>query len=246
MNALVFAAGRGTRLRPYTNDRPKALVEVGGVPMLERVILKLKAAGIKKVVVNVHHFAGKIVEFLESKENFGIDIAISDETDLLLETGGGILKASKLLGEEPFIVHNADILTDFPVEQMVNSHLRSKADVTLLVDNRKTSRYLFFDKNNRMSGWGNVAEEKYLPAGFVPDASVRPLAFGGVHILDSSVLEPLARFATERNLDAFSIIPFYADACRQIVINGFTPDETYRWIDIGKPESLAEANRLFE
>lgn len=246
MNALIFAAGLGTRLRPYTNDRPKALVEVGGVPMLERVILKLKEAGVKKIVVNVHHFAGKIVEFLNLNDNFGMDIAISDETDLLLETGGGILKAEKLLGNEPFIVHNADILTDFPIGQMIERHVQSGADITLLADRRKTSRYLFFDTVHRMKGWGNMPENKFLPEGFVPDDSVCPLAFGGVHILNQSVFEPLTRFAAERSLRAFSIIPFYADVCRDLVIKGFTPDKSYRWIDIGKLESLAEANRLFE
>lgn len=246
MNALIFAAGLGTRLRPYTNDRPKALVEVGGVPMLERVILKLKESGIKKIVVNVHHFAEKIVEFLQSKDNFGLEIAISDETGLLLETGGGILKAEKLLGNEPFIVHNADILTDFPIEEMIERHIKSGADITLLADSRKTSRYLFFDENKRMKGWGNLPENKFLPEGFEPDNNVTPLAFGGVHILNPSVFAPLSQFAADRNLTAFSIIPFYADSCRCLVINGYTPDKTYRWIDIGKPESLAEANRLFE
>lgn len=246
MNALIFAAGLGTRLRPYTNDCPKALVEVGGVPMIERVILKLKDTGIKKIIVNVHHFAEKIVGFLQSKDNFGLDIAISDETGRLLETGGGILKAEPLLDDEPFIVHNADILTDFPIEKMIERHLKLSADVTLLADTRKTSRYLFFDDEKKMKGWGNITDNKFLPEGFVPDKNVTPLAFGGVHILNPSVFEPLGSFAAERNLTKFSIIPFYADVCNQLVITGYTPDEGYRWIDIGKPESLVEANRLFK
>ena len=246
MNALVFAAGLGTRLRPLTNDRPKALVEVGGVPMLQRVILKLKEADIKKIVVNIHHFAPKIVEFLKSNDNFGIDIEVSDETDKLLETGGGILKARKLLGDEPFIVHNADILTDFPIKEMIEYHQNTNADITLLADDRKTSRYFFFNRENRLEGWGNISEQKYLPEGFTPNENVHPLAFGGIHILNPSIFEPLKKYADVHNLEAFSIVPFYVESCKQLMINGYTPAEKYQWIDIGKPESLAVANSLFE
>ncbi|MDE5572414.1 MAG: nucleotidyltransferase family protein [Muribaculaceae bacterium] len=246
MNALIFAAGLGTRLRPLTNDRPKALVEVGGVPMLQHVIMKLKNAGINKIVVNVHHFAPKIVEFLNCNDNFGLDIQVSDETDKLLETGGGILKAHKLLGDEPFIVHNADILTDFPIKEMIECHQKSNADVTLLADDRKTSRYFFFNGTNRLVGWGNVSEKKFLPEGFTPDDTVTPLAFGGVHILNPTVFKPLKRYAENNSLDAFSIVPFYVESCQKLMINGYTPSEKYQWIDIGKPESLAVANSLFE
>ena len=150
MKAIIFAAGLGTRLRPLTNDRPKALVEVGGVAMLEHVIKRLINHGIDEIVINTHHFGDKIIEFVKTKNNFGITIHISDERDLLLDTGGGILKARKWLdGNDPIIIHNADILTDFDLHKMVKQHVDNNADVTLLVTDRKTSRYFYINKNAR-------------------------------------------------------------------------------------------------
>ena len=149
MKALVFAAGLGTRLRPLTDHKPKALVELCGVTMLERVITNIKNCGITDVVVNVHHFGDQIIDFLKNKDNFGINITISDERDLLLDTGGGILKARHLLeGDEAFLVHNADILTDLNLAEMIAYHKANGADVTLLAKQRSTQRYLVFGENN--------------------------------------------------------------------------------------------------
>ncbi len=239
MNALVFAAGLGTRLRPFTLHHPKALVEVGGMPMLQRVLLKLKNAGVGLVVVNVHHFAYQIIEFLNANQRFGLDLVVSDERDHLLDTGGGILKAAPLLGEDaPFIVHNADILTDFPIDEMISFHDCRGNDVSLLVAARKTSRYLYFDRDDRLAGWGNISTGEHLPDGFTPDSSMSQLAFGGVHVISPSVLPVLSGYAPD---EAFPIVPFYVDKCRHLKIGGFQPAADYHWHDIGKPESLAEA-----
>ena len=146
MKAMIFAAGLGTRLRPLTDHMPKALVPVAGKPMLERVILRLKEAGFNEIMVNIHHFGEQIIDFLRAHDNFGTEIHISDERGMLLDTGGGIKKARPFLdGQEPFLVHNADILTDIDLAGLYRHHLESDAESTLLVSERKTSRYLLFD-----------------------------------------------------------------------------------------------------
>lgn len=157
MKAMIFAAGLGTRLRPLTNDRPKALVEVGGKPMLEHVITRMIDAGFEDITVNIHHFGQKIIDFLDAKNNFGINIHISDERDLLLDTGGGILKAKKFLdGNEPFLVHNADILTSLDLKAFYDWHCKDTDTVaSLLVKHRDTARYLLFDHNDKLKGWIN-------------------------------------------------------------------------------------------
>lgn len=244
MKAMVFAAGLGTRLRPLTMEKPKALVEVGGVPALQRVIEKLKAAGVSEMVVNVHHFARQVEDFLSRNDNFGIQLHVSDENDLLLDTGGGILKARQWLdGNEPFIVHNADIITDFDINRMVDRHRRADADVTLLTADRATSRYLCFDGDGRLHGWLNVKTGQTRPAGFYPDGSLRQLAFGGVHVISPSVFDRLARYSAD---EVFSIIPFYSDSCRDLIIKSFMIPAGSNWVDIGKPETLEQANKLFD
>lgn len=248
MKALIFAAGLGTRLKPFTLNHPKALVPVAGVPMLQRVIMKLKDAGVNHMVVNVHHFSSQIVSFLESHNNFGVDIAISDETDLLLDTGGGILAASRLIGDEgPVIVHNADIITDFDINKMVEAHERSGADATLLVADRSTSRYLLIDDGLRMRGWTNAKTgEVRMPNAVdcAPKAdALRMLAFGGVHVISPSIFPALEAYAEGEKV--FPIMPFYIRECGDLSIRGYMPTESYRWFDVGKPESLAAADDAF-
>lgn len=243
MKAMVFAAGLGTRLRPFTLEHPKALVPVGGVPMLQRVIEKLRDTGVTEMVVNVHHFAGQIEQFLRDNDNFGLTIHVSDERRLLLDTGGGILKARQWLdGSEPFIVHNADILTDFDLRGMVDAHKSSGADVTLLTADRVTSRYLCFDSDNRMCGWLNEKTGQVRPEGFIPEG-MSCMAFGGVHVISPAVFERLDRYAAD---EVFSIIPFYADACSGMIIKSYMIPSSSRWFDIGKPETLELANKIFE
>lgn len=247
MKAMIFAAGLGSRLGAITQHKPKALVEVGGVPMLKRVILKLKDAGVSEFVVNVHHHALDIEDYLSANENFGVDIRVSDERELLLDTGGGLLHARRLLdGNEPIIVHNVDIMTDFDVAGMVAAHERSRSDATLLVAQRKTSRYLLFDDRMRLAGWTNVntGEVRSPWTGDVEPGRLRMLAFGGVHIVDpSTVFDALSEYGGGEN-QVFSITPFYTDSCRRLKINGYIPEEDYNWIDIGKPESLMAAESI--
>lgn len=243
MKAMIFAAGLGTRLRPLTNDRPKALVEVGGVAMLERVITRLKSHGITEIVINIHHFGEKIIEFIKENNNFGITIHISDERDLLLDTGGGILKAQQWLdGNEPIIIHNADILTDFDLHKMVEQHINSNADATLLVADRKTARYFYIGENNRLNGWTNISTGEVKPADYIALNTDKLRAFGGVHIVSSSIFSELQNYSTEPK---FSITPFYIDRCKDLKIMGYTPNEKYQWHDIGKIESIAIAEQEF-
>ncbi len=238
MKAMVFAAGLGTRLRPLTDDRPKALVEVDGVPVLQRVIMNLIRFGFDDVVINVHHFADKIERFLERNDNFGIDITVSDERQLLLDTGGGIAAASEsLAGDEPFLVHNVDILTDLDLGKLYRSHCESGADATLLTSDRATSRYLLFDRENRMKGWTNVSTGEVLPSGLDVEGLVKR-AFGGIHVISPSMLKPLCAYAPQR---PFSIVPFYVSVCRDMFIKSYEPDSDYFWFDIGRHSTLAAA-----
>lgn len=237
---MVFAAGLGTRLKPFTLQHPKALVPVAGVPMLRRVLEKIKEAGIEDVVVNVHHFAGQIIDYLKDNRNFGLNIHISDESGLLLDTGGGILHARKWLEGDTFLVHNADILTDFSLREMIECHNASKADVTLLCAFRDTSRYLLFERDNRMCGWENVKTGEIKPSGLKTEDLI-PRAFGGVHILGPKVLDMLQKYASKEGKEVFSIVPFYVSSCADLDIRSFTPSGPCRWHDVGKPESLAEA-----
>lgn len=243
MKALIFAAGLGTRLGAITRTMPKALVEVGGEPMLKRVIIKLKAAGISDMVVNVHHHAQMIRDYLAVNHNFGANISISDESESLLDTGGGLLKAKELLGtDSPIVLHNADILTDFDIREMIGTHLGSDSDVTLLVAERQTSRYLLFDESMRMRGWTDIRTGEIRSPWTADEiADCHKLAFGGVHIVNPTVFKLLESFSHEPK---FSITPFYTASCRELRITGFKPAKTYNWVDIGKPDALKAAQNI--
>lgn len=239
MKAMIFAAGLGTRLRPLTDHMPKALVPVAGKPMLERVILRLKEAGFNEITVNIHHFGEQIIDFLRFHNYFGTELHISDERGMLLDTGGGIKKARPFLdGEKPFLVHNADILTDLDLAALYRHHLESSAESTLLVGERKTSRYLLFDADCHLHGWVNKSTGEVKPEGLdYPEEPYRELAFGGIHVISPSLFRLMEG---ERWDGKFSIIPFYLSACTRTRIQGYLP-ENIRWFDIGKPETLAEA-----
>ncbi len=243
MKAMVFAAGLGTRLRPLTDNCPKALVEVNGVPMLEHVIRHITDCGFDEIIVNVHHFGDMVIDFVNSKK-WDAKVHISDERGELLDTGGGILKVRNMLDDgNPFLVHNADILTDLDLSAMFRHHAETGADVTLLVAQRETVRYLLFDKAYRLQGWTNIMTGEVRPGGFKYDKDVHiPMAFGGVHVISPTIFDSLARYSTERK---FSITPYYVSACRELKIMGYSPSENYRWFDIGKPETLALAEASF-
>lgn len=239
MKALVFAAGLGTRLRPLTNNMPKALVPVGGVPMLERVIRNLISYGFDEIIVNVHHFADQIIDFLKEKDNFGVKIIVSDERDELLETGGGILKVRKYLeGDEPFLVHNADILTDLDLSKLVEYHQANNADVTLLGAHRQTQRYLLFDQKLVLKGWCNKATGEVKPQGFeyIP-GKYEEFAFGGIHMISPTIFDTLQNYATEHK---FSIVPYYLSVCDKLKIQCYSATN-YSWFDVGKMETLRMA-----
>lgn len=244
MKAIIFAAGLGTRLQPFTLSHPKALVEVNGKPMLQRVIERLRNAGITQIVVNVHHFAPQIVEFINRNDSFGCDIKISDESSLLLDTGGGIAKAADMLdGDEPFIAYNADILSDFDINKMIEAHKNSGADVTLLTSTRSSSRQLYFDSSHRLRGWQNLKTGECRPASFSPDESCSGASFNGIHIINRKALQLLKRHAAVKPV--FSITPFYIDNISNLDIRSYTPVETYQWYDIGRNETLAAARTGF-
>lgn len=241
---MIFAAGLGTRLRPLTDTKPKALVPADGKPMLEHVIRRLTGSGFDEIVINIHHFGQQIIDFLQANDNFGAEIHISDERGELLETGGGIRKARKWLEQgEPFLIHNADILTDLDLKAFYGYHLRHKADVTLLTAERPTSRYLICDKENRLCGWTNTKTGEIKPAGFKPEQQLHHrLAYGCVQVVSPVIFERLEHFTEEHK---FSIFSFYLAVCRELKIMCHSP-KGYNWFDIGTPEKLAQAEKWLQ
>lgn len=242
MKAFILAAGLGTRLKPWTLSHPKALVPVGGVPMLERVIVSLRKQGFDYIVVNVHHFAGQIVEFLDSKD-FGVEIHISDESETLLDTGGAILHAAPLLCDdsEPFLLHNVDILSDADLCGLMQAHRESGRLSTLLVSRRESSRQLIFSPDMTLQGWHNLATGEYRPEGFVPHNDMAGLAFSGIHVMSPVMIEKMRRLGWH---DAFPVMDMFLSMTADGCIGGLCAD-SLNIIDIGKPQTLEIARSLF-
>jgi NDP-sugar pyrophosphorylase family protein len=243
MKAMVLAAGLGTRLRPLTNDRPKALVEVAGHTLLEITLTRLRAFGVREVIVNVHHFADLVVDYLKKNNNFGMRVEISRE-EVLLDTGGGLKKAGWFFlegsGDEPFLLHNVDVISTIDLNRLVQFHRGHDALVTLAVQHRKTSRYLLFDDQNQLCGRQSGSDqppEIVRPSAHVPSTHTQALAFSGVHVISSRFL-PLM---TEQGV--FSIIASYLRLAGQgEKILAFPADDSY-WRDLGKPENIAQAEQ---
>ncbi len=248
MKALIFAAGLGTRLKPLTDDRPKAMVEVAGKPMLQHVIERVAAAGFHDITINIHHFGQTIIDFLESNHHFGLNIHISDERGQLLDTGGGILKARQWLdGDEPFLVHNTDIISTLDLKAFYDYHCDHDALATILVKQRETQRYFLFDESDRLCGWTNKATGEIKPDPVkLQGLSLQELAFGGLHVISTRIFPELERYHRKTGEDKFSITPFYIKQCTHHLIQGYHPDEDYKWMDIGKPETLAMAQALLQ
>lgn len=243
MKAMIFAAGLGSRLKPLTDTMPKALVPVAGCPMLEHVILKLKASGFTEIVINIHHFGEQIIDFLKTNNDFGLTIHISDERDRLLDTGGGIRKARLFFENsgEPFLVHNVDILSDMNLKELYDSHMQSGSVATLLASRRTTSRYLLFDTERKLRGWINKDTGQVKPEGFHYDESLyREYAFSGIHIFSPAVFRLMEAPRWEGK---FSIMDFYLATCGQTDYSGYLA-EKLELIDIGKPETLARAEEF--
>lgn len=230
MNAMIFAAGLGTRLRPLTDNCPKALVKVKGKSLLEHNIIKLKEAGFDHIVVNVHHFGQQIIDFLKENDNFGIDIKVSDERELLLDTGGGIRKALSLFSNnDPVLIHNVDILSTIDLRSIYQRHVANNCEATLCIAPRKTSRYLLFDQDMRMRGWTNIT------TGEVKGEKAENMyAFSGIHIINHGLCSVL----DEMNKDVFPIMEFYLSNCAKHIFKGEILPENIKWVDCGKPESL--------
>lgn len=251
MNAMIFAAGHGSRLAPLTDNCPKALLSVGHMPMIEHAITMLRdCVGVNRVVINVHTHADKIeIWARENAERLAVEIVLSDERDCLLDTGGGLLKAENLLVKdedilEPIVLYNADILTDINLREMVVNHKQSGACATLLTSDRKTSRKLLFDLSGRMRGWLNSETGDTKPPVIHDVNKLNSLAFGGIHVVDRSVFKHLHDYADEVG-QIFSITSFYTAVCNCMKIMSWKQPIGTRWIDAGKPESYAEANRLW-
>ena len=237
MRALVFAAGLGTRLKPLTDTLPKALVPIAGQPLLYHVISKLKAAGIDDLVINVHHFADSIIDYVHSQDDFGIKVSFSDERDMLRETGGGIRHARHLLEGERFLVHNVDILSDLDIDWFI-SQARPGAISNVLVSDRETKRYLLFDDDMRLVGWTNVqtGEVKSPYPGLDP-AKCRKYAFSGVHLISDKIF---TIFDDDGWGERFPIMDFYIKECASHPIYGVLP-ERLRMMDVGKIDAINEA-----
>ena len=240
MKAMVLAAGLGTRLRPLTDDRPKALVEVAGRTLLEITLTRLRSFGIREVIINVHHFADMVVDYLKANDNFGMRIEVSHE-DVLLDTGGGLKRAGHFFleganpPEEPFLLHNVDVISTIDLRRMAQFHTDNQALATLAVQDRKTSRYLLFDQQCRLCGRraGRDGETELVRSSLQTQA----LAFGGIHVISPRFI-PLM---TEEGI--FSIITSYLRLAGQNQnILGFRSDEYY-WRDLGRPDDLKQAAR---
>ena len=242
MKAMILAAGLGTRLRPLTNDRPKALVEVAGRTLLEIALSRLRAFGVREVIVNVHHFGDGVADYLQKHGNFGMRIEISRE-EILLDTGGGLQKAAWFFQEDsgdldaPFLLHNVDVLSSIDLNKMVQFHLEHGALATLAVQDRKTSRYLLFDEANQLCGRrrGDGAPEIVRAS-----SHFQALAFCGLHVISPRMLPMM----TETGV--FSIVDTYlrlAEQGKEII--AFRADDYY-WRDLGKPENIAQAEHDVE
>lgn len=241
MQAMILAAGLGTRLKPWTLSHPKALVPVDGVPMLERVILRLKSQGFDRFVVNVHHFASQVTDFLKAS-NFGVDIKISDESGRLLDTGGAILAASPLFMQGPVLVHNVDILSNADLGDLMRVHEHSGVDSTLLVSERESSRKLVFDSGLRLRGWHNVRDNQYKPEGFVPEDNFKEYAFSGIHVVGCHEIEEMRRIEPDKK---FPIVDFLLSDLHDCEVRGYV-QPALELIDIGKPDTLRLANGFYD
>ena len=236
--AFIFAAGLGTRLRPLTDTRPKALVEIAGKPLLQIAIEKIKGAGFQRIVVNAHHFAEQIFDFVE-KTDFGVEVTISHEKEQLLDTGGGISFAEKLIGNEPFLAYNVDIISNVDLKTFYRQHNNENL-ATILVSDRPTSRYLLFDSSNRLVGWQNaVTGELKTPFANLDVDKYKKLAFNGIHVISPKIFSLMKDFK-----NPFSITDFYRSVCGTESIVGYEQSDL-QVTDVGKIEQLKNISNKF-
>ena len=249
MRAMIFAAGLGTRLKPLTDTLPKALVPLAGKTLLQWQIERLKAAGITDIVVNVHHFPDMIINYLRDNDNFSCRIVVSDERDMLLETGGGLRKAKELLtpspnsliASSPILICNVDILSNIDLNALINAYNPEEMGL-VVVSPRDTQRYLLFDETNRLCGWTNIATGEVRPASLAssPNSLIASrLAFSGMQLLNPRIFDHMDEFAQLKG-DKFSLIDLYVYLAEKEILRAFIP-ENYRMMDVGKINQLSEA-----
>lgn len=241
---MILAAGLGTRLKPWTDAHPKALVPVGGVPMLGRVITRLKEEGFDDIVINVHHFSDQIMDYLKKEIPEDVRIGVSDESDELLDTGGGLIYASPQLfrDDRAVLVHNVDILSDAALRQLMEAHAESGDGATLLVSERESSRKLYFDRDMKLKGWHDSRSDHYRPEGFRPEAEDREYAFSGIYVISEEAVDEMRRLFAGRRV--FPIMDYFLSPGRRLSIGGIVGTDLHV-IDIGKPATLSQADKLF-
>ena len=238
MKAMVFAAGLGTRLKPLTDSIPKALIPVNGIPLLKYVVLKLKAAGVSEIIINIHHKGEQIIDFVHAENNFGIQVNFSDETGQLLDTGGGLKFASRFFDDDfPFFVHNVDILSNVNLTDFYRFHQQNGALASVFVSERKSNRYLLFDGNDHLKAWVNETSGEIRPAP-VELSAFRKLAFNGIHVISPQLFRYMDTWDGH-----FSIIDFYLSIAQQCKIAAYCP-QGIETIDVGKPDALMAANQF--
>jgi NDP-sugar pyrophosphorylase family protein len=238
MKAMIFAAGLGTRLYPITQSTPKALIKINNIPLIEIVIRRLMMFGYTEIIINIHHHADQIEQFVRSKNDFGIGIAFSDERDKLLDTGGGLKKASWFFDDgKTFLVHNVDVISNIDLGQLMERHIASKALATLAVKTRPSSRYLLFNSQNCLCGWENrKTEEKIIVR---RSAEIEPFAFSGIQVISPEI------FKYMKQEGKFSIIDVYLKLAADHIINSFEHNNSV-WLDVGKVESLTKAREIID
>ena len=239
MKALIFAAGLGTRLKEHTSDKPKAMVQLVGKPLLQHAIEKLRSHQITDITINVFHFAEQVITFLENQHFAGVQIHISDEREELLDTGGGLKKAGKFLaGNEPILIYNVDVISNLDLNLLESHHLTSGSLATLVVRQRDTSRYLMFDENLQLAGWKNFSNGETKISREDKIAESVPYAFSGIQIVQPEIF----RLITETG--KFPIMDLYLRLAQTEAIHGFVDTSTI-WMDLGKPDQLQIAETLF-
>ena len=249
MKAMIFAAGLGTRLKPLTETLPKALVPLAGKTLLQWQIEKLKAAGIRDIVVNIHHFPDMIINYLKDNDNFGCNIQVSDERDMLLETGGGLRKAKELLASSPnslitsspILICNVDILSNIDIPTLLQAYNPNEMGV-VVVSPRDTQRYLLFNEENRLCGWTNIATGEVrgpISNTQYPISNTQKLAFSGMQVLNPRIFDCMDEVVKQKG-EKFSLIDLYLSIAEKEILRAYIP-ENYRMMDVGKINQLSEA-----
>lgn len=247
MKAFIFAAGIGSRLKPWTDKHPKALAPIGDITLLDNVIKKLSLLPeITEIIINIHHFGEQIRDHICRNPIYS-NIIISDESSKLLDTGGALLKVADICENEDILAHNVDIVSNYDMAEMIKFHKEISSEITLFTSDRDTTRKLLFDNRGFLVGWTNTQTGEIKPPHINIDINnITSLAFNGVQILSSTAIRMLKEFNRTSGKDVFSVIDYYLWAMNKINISSFVPTGDFKWIDAGKPAALELANTLFK